>query len=107
MRRQEWADMIEQESDMVGKLDEALRFNATALTMREQRQQLLASNIANADTPNFKARDIDFTKALKGALDRPAGAQAGGALVTTAAAHLGGAGSAKTTAGGAPLLYRT
>ena len=55
---------------MIGKLDDALRFHETALSLRGQRQQLLASNIANADTPNFKARDIDFTKALQGAMTR-------------------------------------
>ena len=36
---------------MIGKLDEYLRFNETALSLRSQRQELLASNIANADTP--------------------------------------------------------
>ncbi len=35
-----------------------------ALALRSQRLALLASNIANAATPNYKARDIDFTKAL-------------------------------------------
>lgn len=33
--------------------------------MRSYRQQLLASNIANADTPNYKAKDIDFAKTLQ------------------------------------------
>ncbi|MEL7187792.1 MAG: flagellar basal body rod protein FlgB [Pseudomonadota bacterium] len=36
----------------------------TALRLRAQRNELLASNIANADTPNYKARDIDFASAL-------------------------------------------
>jgi flagellar basal-body rod protein FlgB len=44
---------------MAGKLDDYLRFNETALSLRAQRQQVLASNIANADTPNYKARDVD------------------------------------------------
>ncbi len=87
---------------MIGKLDEALRFHQTALNLRAQRQELLASNIANADTPDYKARDVDFTKALQGALSRTAPASAG--LVRTAASHLAGAGSAAI--GGAPLLYR-
>lgn len=39
-----------------------------ALKLLEQRLAVLASNIANADTPNFKARDIDFGAALKQAL---------------------------------------
>ena len=38
-----------------------------ALRLRAQRNELLASNMANADTPNYKARDIDFASALKSA----------------------------------------
>ena len=38
-----------------------------ALRLRSQRMALLASNIANAATPNYKARDIDFDKALAAA----------------------------------------
>jgi len=53
---------------MVGKLDEYLRFHETALSLRSQRQQVLASNIANADTPEYKARDIDFAGALQAAM---------------------------------------
>lgn len=40
--------------------------HGAALQVRQQRMGLLASNIANASTPNFKARDIDFSKALAG-----------------------------------------
>ena len=38
--------------------------HAAALQLRSQRMMMLASNIANAATPNYKARDLDFTKAL-------------------------------------------
>ena len=38
--------------------------HATALSLRQQRMAMLASNIANAATPNYKARDIDFGSAL-------------------------------------------
>jgi flagellar basal-body rod protein FlgB len=89
---------------MIGKLDDMLRFQETALSLRGQRQQILASNIANADTPNFKARDVDFNKALQGALARSKGGTAAPAELTkTATTHL----SSKTlpTLGGAPLLY--
>lgn len=89
---------------MIGKLDQALRFNETALSLRAQRQEMLASNIANADTPNYKARDIDFGKALQGALAKPGVSATAGELAKTASAHLS---SAKTGPGGAPLLYRT
>jgi len=89
---------------MIGKLDEALAFNQTALSLRAQRQQVLASNIANADTPNYKARDIDFAQALKGALAKGDAAASG--LSKTATAHLDSS-KVATMIGGAPLLYRT
>lgn len=88
---------------MIGKLDEALRFQQTALRLRAERQQTLASNIANADTPNYKARDIDFNSALKQAMGGGAPTQT--PLAKTSAAHLGSPVGA--TASGAPLLYRT
>ncbi len=49
---------------MLDPLDNLLRFHRNALNLRAFRQQLLASNIANADTPGYKARDIDFSAAL-------------------------------------------
>jgi flagellar basal-body rod protein FlgB len=91
---------------MIGKLDDYLRFNELALSLRSQRQELLASNIANADTPNFKARDVDFSSALQGALARASQPQ--GLLSTTAPAHIAnGAADGKTLADGTPVLYRT
>ncbi len=53
---------------MIDKLDQAFRFHQNALSLRAERQQVLASNIANADTPNYKARDFDFRAALQGAM---------------------------------------
>jgi flagellar basal-body rod protein FlgB len=44
--------------------------HGTALALRSQRLSLLASNIANASTPGYKARDIDFEAALKEATDK-------------------------------------
>ncbi len=52
---------------MIDKLDATFRFYEDAANVRAHRQQLIASNIANADTPHFKARDIDFKTALEGA----------------------------------------
>ena len=78
---------------MIGKLDEAMQFNEAALSLRGQRQQIISSNIANADTPNYKARDIDFTKALQGAMDRSAAkptSASTASLATTSPSHLGG-----------------
>jgi len=44
--------------------DPLFGIEGNALTLRSQRMALLASNIANAATPNYKARDFDFQKAL-------------------------------------------
>lgn len=54
-------------------MSDFLGIHGTALALREQRLQLLAGNIANADTPGFKAQDLDFQAALNAAL-RPGGA---------------------------------
>jgi flagellar basal-body rod protein FlgB len=90
---------------MIGKLDDYLRFHETALSLRSQRQELLASNIANADTPNYKARDIDFSNALQASLAR-AGAPST-PLATTNAAHAPqGAADGSKLADGTPVLYR-
>ncbi|KAB2926496.1 MAG: flagellar basal body rod protein FlgB [Dechloromonas sp.] len=72
-----------------------------ALNLRTQRHQVLASNIANADTPNYKARDFDFARAMQNA---QAGRLAAGgvALARTASGHLPGAGGA----GPAELQFR-
>lgn len=86
---------------MISRLDEAMRFHQTALSLRSARQELLASNIANADTPNYKARDIDFASALKNALG---GSVAQLPVAKTSAQHLeGNAGGAIL---GAPVMYR-
>lgn len=47
------------------KLGNALGIHEQALMVRNQRNEILASNIANADTPGYKARDIDFRQVLK------------------------------------------
>lgn len=86
---------------MVSKLDHALMFQQTALGLRAHRQQILAGNIANADTPGFKARDIDFQSALKAAVTGRAEA---GALpvATSSSRHMAGVGHT----GPGRLMYR-
>ena len=76
---------------MVDKLDQLFGFQEQALRLRSQRHQLLASNIANADTPSYKARDFDFQSALQ----KAAGQQSGNSLpmTATAAGHLTAAGA--------------
>ncbi len=92
---------------MIDKLDQAFRFHQNALSLRAERQQVLASNIANADTPNYKARDFDFRAALQGVMGPSGPAQ--GSIPPASASHprhlaLPSAGS---TPSGQALLYRT
>lgn len=46
-------------------MDKLFGVHATALRLRSERMMMLASNIANAATPNYKARDLDFSKAME------------------------------------------
>jgi flagellar basal-body rod protein FlgB len=93
---------------MAGKLDDFLQFNQTVLSLRSQRQQLLAANIANADTPNFKARDIDFNQAIKGAMGGGSGAAAKAVtMAVTSPMHMSGSTAALVSASGAKPMYRT
>ena len=52
---------------MIARLTESLDFHSQALMLRAERQRLIASNIANADTPGYQARDFDFATALRAA----------------------------------------
>lgn len=72
---------------MIDRLEQDLSSIRTALGARAYRQELLASNIANADTPNYKARDVDFKAALASAM----GGAGGGtlSLTRTRPGHLG------------------
>ncbi len=88
---------------MIDRLTQTLDFNAAALLLRSERSRVLAGNLANADTPNYKAQDFDFRQALENAtgLQR---ANAPAPAARTHAGHLpaGGLGS------GSPVLqYRT
>ena len=83
----------------LGGINSGTQFMQDALNLRAYRQQLLASNIANADTPNYKAQDIDFAKELQ----RAQGMQAGRlAMNATSSGHLQAAGGAL----GTQALYR-
>lgn len=86
---------------MIDKLDSTFRFYQDAANLRAHRQQLIASNIANADTPQYKARDIDFNTALQGALT---GSGSAVTLATSAPSHIA---PDTGTSRGAPLLYRS
>ena len=52
---------------MLNRLTDTLDFQAQALSLRSERQRLIASNIANADTPGYVAREMNFAQALKDA----------------------------------------
>jgi len=53
---------------MAISLEKAIGFHEQALKIRTQRAELLANNLANADTPGFKARDLDFRAMLASTL---------------------------------------
>lgn len=76
-------------------LDPLFGLHSAALAVQKQRMDVLAGNIANSDTPNFKARDIDFAATLQAQLDSSS-APGNDALLKTQTAHLdaqSGAGS--------------
>lgn len=88
---------------MLDKLDAALRFQQEALNLRAQRQEVLAANIANADTPGYQARDMDFASELKKVMMRGREETGGIALKLTSAQHI----PAQTVASpSVDLLYR-
>lgn len=53
---------------MLSNLDKYLSLQETSLKLRTFRQEVLGSNLANSDTPGYKAADFDFSKALSNAL---------------------------------------
>ena len=109
---------------MALSLDSYLGVHAQALTLEARRTELLAANLANADTPNYKARDIDFKAALATAGNSAAGAGITGngaaagnsaaigagaatlAMTTTQAAHLGASVDGSDASLGVNLKYR-
>ena len=73
---------------MAINFDKALGIHPQGMLLREKRAELLASNIANADTPGYKARDMDFQKAMMQAAKN----QHGG-ITQTNSKHLSSTGS--------------
>ncbi|MDR1310416.1 MAG: flagellar basal body rod protein FlgB [Burkholderiaceae bacterium] len=93
---------------MSDKLNELLGFQESVLRIRSQRQGVLASNIANADTPNYRARDFDFKAALQLALNAQKANE--NRLSLTDERHQPEAHpewATKEMVAGVPLLYRT
>jgi len=81
-------------------LDKAMGIHEQAMYVRAKRTSILASNIANADTPNYKARDIDFKHILRQSIND----QSADTMRTTHAKHfqVGSAGELANE-----LLYRS
>ncbi len=79
----------------------ALGVHEQALLLRGERSQILATNIANSDTPGYKARDMDFASVLKQRM----GMQWGGlTMQTSSARHIGSPSGAMDQG---ELMYRT
>src|SRR5690606_36720332 len=70
---------------MANLISDYLGIHAQAMPLREQRMKLIASNLSNADTPGYKARDLDFDAALRHAQV----ATGNGLMTTTAEQHYG------------------
>ncbi|TKV07870.1 flagellar basal body rod protein FlgB [Citrobacter sp. wls619] len=73
---------------MINKLDNAFRFQQEALNLLSQRQDVLASNIANADTPGYMARDIDFSRQLKSSMENQFATQSAVSMSLTSNRHI-------------------
>lgn len=69
---------------MANLISDYLGIHAQAMPLREQRMKLIAGNLANADTPGYQARDLDFDAALRQAQGDAVG---NGVLATTAEPH--------------------
>jgi flagellar basal-body rod protein FlgB len=79
---------------MLANLTDALDFHAKALVLRAERQKVIASNIANADTPGYSGRDINFKEAMTAAVGgnslslRPLSPSAGASSGITDSRHI-------------------
>jgi flagellar basal-body rod protein FlgB len=81
----------------VFNIDQALGIHAQTTQLRARRAEILAANLANADTPHYQARDLDFSALLDAELD-------GAALNRTDARHLA---LGETGDFGFELMYRS
>ena len=86
----------------MASLEQSISVFSQALNLRTQRHQVLASNVANADTPNYKARDFSFEMAMQNAM---AGRGDVGRvdLARTSGGHIEGSGAG----GSAAFKYRS
>lgn len=80
----------------MSQIDRMFGVHADALALQGRRMQTLASNLANADTPDYLARDIDFSQVLSQKVGAPGGALN---LAATQGQHLGGVDGVLSTTG--------
>ena len=73
---------------MIDQITKGLDFQSKALVLRAERQKVLAANIVNSDTPNYKAMDFDFGAALRTATAASAASSASGSLARTDHKHV-------------------
>jgi len=76
--------------------DSIFGIHEQAIQVRKQRQDILANNLANADTPNYKARDLDWRKAMSEANDIFESGRYKTDMNTTNGRHIGGSGEIST-----------
>lgn len=80
------ADLYPAEGQIMSiSFDKALGIHEKALGFRAQRAEVLANNIANADTPNYKARDLEFSAVLAAQKGQP---QDGFGVAVTSSKHI-------------------
>lgn len=87
---------------MIDRIGQDFGFLQQAISLRQHRQEVLAANIANADTPNYKARDFNFSAALDDAMGQRMRLP-DTSLAVTSARHIPAAATAPLPA---ELLYR-
>jgi flagellar basal-body rod protein FlgB len=102
---------------MFAQLTSGLDIHAKALVLRAERQRIIASNIANADTPGYVARDINFKAALSQMVGESAGnlpriqlhSSSGDSSATTNPKHiaLSGVQSSRLSGSGLDVAYAT
>lgn len=96
---------------MFANMTSGLDFHSKALVLRAERQRVIASNIANADTPGYVARDLNFKDAMNNAtgvgLSASSSQKGSGTSGTTHPKHLALSGGAIGTLGGASTLAYT
>jgi flagellar basal-body rod protein FlgB len=96
---------------MIANMVRTLDFDSKALVLRAERQRIIASNIANADTPGYAARDLDFKEAMKDASGNssrlPLTTPSANTLATAHARHISLPGIAGGSAGDSSNLAYT